>query len=188
MRKGSRSGSCGCPITRRSFTPAPSEVGMPRTTRSTARLLVWVPLMDFNLSLMLQGALDEGRSRDNQLLAAAPGRARAARTLRLAPRSSCQRFGTDYCGTRRAQSCLAVLARDRQAFGAHERDVRDAEEPEEEPQVRLDELAWMAWRVDAAAREGHDHPLASCEPLGTARRVAKGLACNRDPVDPSLQL
>src|SRR5690349_23222144 len=37
MRKGSRSGSRGWPMTRVSLTPAPSDAGMPRSVCTTAR-------------------------------------------------------------------------------------------------------------------------------------------------------
>jgi hypothetical protein len=87
---------------------------------------------------------------------------------------------------RSPQGCLAVLRRKCQAFRPHERHVPDAEEAEQEPQVRIDKLGWRSRRILPTSRQCDDDLLAVGKPLGAPLGIAEGFACNGDAVNPGL--
>ena len=65
---------------------------------------------------------------------------------------------------RRRQAIDAMLRRYRQAFRTHDLDVGDAEEAEQEAQVRLLEIRATV-QVEAAPAAGEDQLLAASQPL-----------------------
>src|ERR1700730_2383056 len=80
---------------------------------------------------------------------------------------------------------------ERKPFGADDFDVADADEGEDRAQILLLEVVRLERHsrcVKPAARRGHDHALAAGQPDWPVRRVAEGLAGNRDAVDPCLEL
>src|SRR5580704_6744132 len=80
---------------------------------------------------------------------------------------------------------------ERQPFGADDFDVADADEGEDRAQILLLEVVRLERHsrcVKPAARRGNDHALAAGQPDWPGRRVAEGLAGNRDAVDPCLEL
>src|SRR6202035_3897670 len=89
------------------------------------------------------------------------------------------------------QCRLPMRGAERKPFSADDFDVADAEEGEDRAQILLLEVVSLEWhsrRVKPAARRGHDHTLAASQPDWPVRRVAEGLAGNRDAVDPRFEL
>src|SRR3984893_7409200 len=80
---------------------------------------------------------------------------------------------------------------ERKPFGADDFDVADAEEGEDRAQILLLEVVRLERHsrcVKTTARRGNDHALSSGQPDRPVRRIAEGLAGNRDAVDPCLEL
>src|ERR1700732_2513287 len=80
---------------------------------------------------------------------------------------------------------------ERKPFGADDFDVGDADEGEDRAQILLLEVVRLERhprRVKTTARRGNDHALPAGQPDRPVRRVAEGLAGNRDAVDPCLEL
>src|SRR5260370_28135115 len=89
------------------------------------------------------------------------------------------------------QCRLPMGGAERQPFGADDFDVADAEEGEDRAQILLLEVVSFERHsrcVKTTARRGNDHMLSSGQPDWPVRRVAEGLAGNRDAVDPCLEL
>src|SRR5579885_2424389 len=87
--------------------------------------------------------------------------------------------------------CLAMILADVDAFGADERDVRDAEEAENAAQVRLlvtERRRGRVRTVESAARGRDDDLLATRQSLWALLGIAERLARDREPVNPCLEL
>src|SRR5579862_9018113 len=158
-------------MTRVSLTPAPSDVGIPRTTRRTVRmassaLMVRIPPDAIGLLSVYSRAF-QGSWRERS------GRERVHR-------------GNGRAGFLEAR--LAVLRRDREPFGAHEPHVRDAEKTEQELEIRLPEFPAIARAAHPATCQRHNDLLAAGKSLRSIRRVAEGPARDRNAIDPGLEL
>src|SRR5688572_2428930 len=111
-------------MTRVSFTPAPSEVAMPRTRRVTPRVVAVSALAfiedapSFNSKRCSRG--ERGRHGD---------------------RGQCE-----------IHTFLAILGRNRKPFSTQHHYVRDADKAKDELEIRLDILAWRARWIDTTAR------------------------------------
>src|SRR6185437_1511986 len=158
MRNGSSRCCSGCVTTRVSFTPAPSEVGSPACTRSTARLRV-------TASMLVVVAIAK-----SPVHAAASGR---DDFLDLLP------GGGDALA-------LGLLAH-REAFGIHEAHVGHAEEGEHRPQIGYLRIGRRV-AIEPAARERDVDGLSLKEPFRPLFGVAERDARARDGVDPVLEL
>src|ERR1700732_4231683 len=80
---------------------------------------------------------------------------------------------------------------ERKPFGADDFDVGDADEGEDRAQILLLEVVRLERhprRVKTTARRANDHAIPAGQPDRPVRRVAEGLAGNRDAVDPCLEL
>src|SRR5262245_37675133 len=146
-------------MTRVSFTPAPSEVAMPRTTRATPRVVFTVSAFAFAfigglLTPFSSGLGDVCGDRCKGLI----------------------------------EPFLAMFRGKRKARRPQHRHVRDTDESEDELQVRLDMLTWRIRGPHATGRGRNDHLLAFREAFRTRGGVPERLARDHDAIDPGLQL
>src|SRR5579864_6002753 len=150
-------------MTRVSLTPAPSDVGIPRTTRRTVRvassaLMVRIPPDAIRLLSVYSHAFQDSRRQ----------------------RSGRERVHGGNGGACGLEARLAVLRRDREPFGAHEPHVRDAEETEQELKIRLAEFTPIARAAHSSTCQRHDDLLAAGKSLRSIRRIAEGPARDRN--------
>ena len=144
---------------------------MPLTTRCTARVASWVDVMEVPFARWRVRLPDSG-----------------AAMLRPQGRPVCRGWRATRSSRARRSGLPRAARREHSALRAHEREVRDAEEAEQEAQVRLAEFRAGTGRVHAAARDRHDDLLAARQSLRTLRGVAEGAVLDGDPIDPGLQL